>query len=706
MSACGTVKRFANATRRKIHDVASKICNLGGAFDAAANWLQARREECVDRGYEDCAREEDHGYNNCVLEAKTKNCCDWWPCSWGCKVWTWVEAGLCLLWVWVKNIVCVAWIWVSKIVCVVVTYVLEYPLRALAKINEVGCDFTVSYFIDYPLKWLFGVILSPCEILQILWPSRYRQKLDHIFVLVLENRSFDHMLGFVEIEGTDALDGRRRFAKGLSGNESNWVADRQYSVRPGQSRAVEADPPHEFYEVQEQLYGALGAFKALVGIEAPPVNNSGFASAYRKSKAFTDHDDPGLVMECYVEEDIPVMVQLCREFVLLERWFAAVPGPTWPNRFFIHAASSGGLDHSPGTPEIASAMTIDGYRFNNGTLFDLLDSEGIPWAIYHGDNTPQVAACAGMTWDTILQNYHDLKDFKRDLTNDYGARYTFIEPDYGRFIRAEYQCGNSQHPRDDVTFGDGLIKYVYEAIRNSPLWEKSCLIVTWDEGGGFYDHVAPPRVRPPGDKSTDESNNKWGFDFSQLGHRVPAIFCSPWVPRNLLDPREYEHSSIPATVERNWDLPSLTQRDKQARDLLSLLTLRSPRLDCPSELVRPARASLRECGEDESISNADSTATIYRTLLSEEQVLAARDADSKPIGSEVAGFLQVALRLDLMSRPREEHRPLQVQTLTFDTAGEAWAYIEAVQRRLYAIKSDPRYQQVRIQPDSRLDRAE
>jgi phospholipase C len=128
--------------------------------------------------------------------------------------------------------------------------------------------------------------------------------------------------------------------------------------------------------------------------------------------------------------------------------------------------------------------------------------------------------------------YYD--QFARQVGSaDYAPRYTFIEPSYGNWIPAvtsgDYSCGTSQHPQDDVTRGEWLIKCTYEAIRNSPLWETSLLLVTWDEHGGFYDHVAPPTAPTPGDGSATSPLNRSGFDFTRLGVRVPAVVVSPYV---------------------------------------------------------------------------------------------------------------------------------------------------------------------------------
>ena len=145
---------------------------------------------------------------------------------------------------------------------------------------------------------------------------------------------------------------------------------------------------------------------------------------------------------------------------------------------------------------------------------------------------------------------------------------------------------------DNVAGGEQLIKQVYEAIRNSPLWETSLLIVTWDEHGGFYDHVPPGKILAPGDTKPGSAYNKYGFTFRQLGVRVPAVVVSPWILRGTIDHRPYDHSSIPKTVEAAFALQALTQRDQAANSAGALLTLPAARKDTPETLPAPAPTGL------------------------------------------------------------------------------------------------------------------
>jgi phospholipase C len=402
-------------------------------------------------------------------------------------------------------------------------------------------------------------------------------KIEHIFVLMLENRSFDHMLGFSNLKGKDADTGADTVIEGLTGTESNLdVPALPVTVQAGCDFIFTPDPPHEFENIMEQLCGEDAILNA--GCEYPPINNGGFVSSYRKVES-----TPGRVMKCFKPEEVPVITKLASEFAVCDHWFSSLPGPTWPNRFFIHAASSAGLYQSPPNPEVIKDETLYGYEFENGTIYDRLQEKGVDWRIYKGDDFPQSYALKGMMHYSMMGHLREFEDFKADLAKPgFSPSYVFIEPNYGSHsgeITKEAKGGNSQHPVGDVRAGEKLIKDVYEAIRNSPLWEKSMLLITYDEHGGFYDHVKPPAIVCPGDALEDK--NKLGFDFKQLGVRVPAIVISPYIPSQTIDHNVYDHTSLLKTVEKRFALQPLTVRDRNANSFEQLFSLDVPRMDAP-----------------------------------------------------------------------------------------------------------------------------
>ncbi len=397
---------------------------------------------------------------------------------------------------------------------------------------------------------------------------------------MLENRSFDHMLGFSDIAGIDAATGQPTNINGLTGNEFNVYNGQRFSVSEGADYRMPIDPNHEFVDILHQLCGPNAAYTS--GGQYPAIDNSGFVSSYVASGTGAS---PGEVMRCYSPSQLPVLNALAREFVICDSWHASLPGPTWPNRMFVHGASAAGLDHSPGVPEIVQWETIDGFSFPHGNIYDRLSGARVTRCLYGGDNFPMIAALKGIGLGDIRR----YSDFASDLAQqNYPYTYVFIEPNYD--VLNDYKAGNSQHPLGDVTAGESLIKATYEAIRGSQVWNNSVLIVLWDEHGGFYDHAAPPAAIAPGDTATSVRYNNSGFTFRQYGARVPAVVVSPLIPKNLVDHRVYDHSCIPKFLESLFGLPSLTARDAAANDLSHLITLRAPRQDTPSVLPNPANS--------------------------------------------------------------------------------------------------------------------
>jgi len=485
------------------------------------------------------------------------------------------------------------------------------------------------------------------------------QLIHHVFVLMLENRSFDHMLGFSGITGTDAVTHSQTSVNGLTGTESNDYAGKSYPVTQGADVTMPLDPLHEFLDVLEQLAGPGATYPP--GGPYPPIDNSGFVADYAGAGG---QANPGEIMKCYTASELPVLNALATDFAVCDNWSSSMPGPTWPNRFFAMAPSAGGLDRSPSPDQIVKWETVDGFSFEHGSLFDALSANEHEWRIYRGDvgppagSLPIAGALKGVQLPRDVWNY---SRFASDLQGDYPCEFTWIEPNYGSALDDSYRGGTSQHPVDDITAGEWLIKHTYEAIRNSPVWQSSVLIVTWDEHGGFYDHVHPGAAVQPADKITTPGPvNQFGFVFDRYGVRVPAVIVSPFTPANVIDHRAYDHASIPATVERLFGFPALTQRDAAAADVTTLLSLTSPR-DTPTTLPNPASTGA--------------------TVVTSPPISAADAAE--PIGhSNLAGFLQIALDTQLQMTPADEHPAILAQVATLNTRGEALAYIDDVATKL------------------------
>jgi phospholipase C len=486
--------------------------------------------------------------------------------------------------------------------------------------------------------------------------------IQHVFVLVLENRSFDHMLGFSGISGRDAENDSPTRINGLTGAEKNTFNGATFSVSEDADNVMPVDPAHEFESVLAQLCGP-GAIYAPGGCY-PAIKNDGFVASYVASGG---NSEPGEVMKCFAPAQLPALVTLAEEFAICDNWHASLPGPTWPNRMFAHAASSGGLDHSPTTQEIVEWETIGGFQFKAGSLFDALKRKGVPWRLYAGDDFPMLGGLKGISLFDIRHYSSLAADLSQSI---FPYNYIFIEPSYD--VLNQYRNSTSQHPLTDVTLGEQLIKETYECLRSSPHWDTSVLIITWDEHGGFYDHAIPPAAVSPGDTAPSNKYNRYGFTFEQHGPRVPAIVISPLVPKNVIDHRLYDHASIPATIEAAFGIGYLTQRDAKANSLNALLSLKAPRSDTPATLPSSSIAVARRAVMDMSAPDLSSAVVQNPEGTVNEGTLPA--------------IIHSALRQDLELSP--EQRPaILARVSSIETREQARQYLAEVQTKVHSYRA-------------------
>ena len=375
--------------------------------------------------------------------------------------------------------------------------------------------------------------------------------IDHVIVLMLENRSFDHLFAYSGLDGLTGVD--------IS--KVNPGPDGDVPMSAAASDRAAADPKHEFEDVDWQIY------------RAPRTADNRTATL----TGFVERSGPD-IMRCVPASAAGILTQLARRYCVCDRWFSSMPGPTWPNRFFVHAGSSGGLSNSPSNVATAGSVLVDdlGFSFAHGTLYDRLSAAGKSWRVYYGDHFPQV--CAIDTMPSVFvadtQKFRPFEQFAGDMARGDVADYTFIEPDYD--ILNSFRDGNSQHPLGSLSQGEQLIKDVYNGLAGSNAWNTSLLIVTYDEHGGFYDQELPPPAVPPGDGGVNAAKAANPvtppFDFDRLGLRVPAVVVSPWISPGTVSHTPYDHTSVIRTVFDVFKLPGqLTDRDAAAASLTSLL---------------------------------------------------------------------------------------------------------------------------------------
>jgi phospholipase C len=512
---------------------------------------------------------------------------------------------------------------------------------------------------------------------------------EHLFILMMENRSFDHVFGFSSIKGLDIADPSRD-------TNTDPLTNKLYRVASGADFSLnnlDPDPSHEFSDVMRQLAGPGAQHPDPVTHNYPSYTGKGFVDSYSANKS----NDPGRVMNCFSPEQLPVLNQLAEEFAICDHWFSSIPGPTWPNRFFMMAASSGGLTGSPSPTEIAIATAFAGYRFQNGNIFDALDRAKIEWVVIEGDKFPISFALKGMNSNALKGRFVDISKFE-GLISDSGFRsqFVFIEPQYGTHKYdvlgpGNYVGGNSMHPLDDVRKGELLIKQIYETIRKFPaVWEKSALIVVFDEHGGFYDHEQPQAAIPPGDNEINETAGQEPFKFDMLGVRVPALVISPLIEKGVVDHAVYDHTSALATAERIFDFPALTARDAAAKDLLHLFSLDAPRTDAPLTLQNPA--TIPEADALAATPVADTPETLRNELDALESPDFITANSEEPVASDSqVGFAFVALMRSLsQAHSPEEEEEWKNEFSAIQTKKDAARFMTRAKLKVYYDQYLPR----------------
>ncbi len=411
--------------------------------------------------------------------------------------------------------------------------------------------------------------------------SQGLDNLKHIVVLMMENRSFDHMLG------SPALKKTNPGINGLTGNESN--PDTAGNTVTVQANATfqgqfQHDPDHHFAGVDLQIFG---------GDMSPDrvPNMQGFIKSYSTQGASVDQSHA--VMSYFTPQQLPILTTLATQYALFNGWFASIPGPTLCNRAFAHY----------GTSFANVDMNLFYITDPILSIYARMNQAGHSSRVYYYD-----AASSSLEVPNLLQNQPELFGLYKDFVADAGAgklpEYSFIEPNYsdhpgpggGQILACD------QHPDHNVKAGERFIAMVYNVIRTNPdLWKSTLLLVVYDEHGGLYDHVPPPvakgvdglKGQPPYVAKPAATGTGQPFNFDRLGVRVPSIAISPWIVKGKIVPgpedpakqRIFEHASIPNTVTEHFigTYDARTDREQQSDTFLDLLTdTMRPDNDCPA----------------------------------------------------------------------------------------------------------------------------
>jgi phospholipase C len=439
-----------------------------------------------------------------------------------------------------------------------------------------------------PASWravleLVGEELPPTPARMVPAPDdqavRRLSNVDHIVVLMLENRSFDHMLGYLSLPREQG-GGARSDVDGLTGPDRNvnQFDGRGYPIHHldrTQFVGETEDPDHSGASVDEQLAGDCAGFVA----------NFARISSQRASKAGVSAPDPGLVMGYYDADDLPVYDHLASEYCVVDRWFSSVPGATWPNRLYSIAGQAAGErdDASPPIYSLPSFVRFleqfdvswGWYSFDPGTLRAVDPA----YRLSGHEHFSYVDSRKLSIGERIVGALTEEGSFLDDVAEGKLPSVSWIDPRF-KDLRVLGPDSNDDHPPSDVLAGQDLVLTVYHALSSSPLWRKTLLVIIYDEHGGFYDHVNPPAA-------TDDHP-----DFQRLGVRIPALLASPLVARGststtLLGPDfHFDHASVIRTVlarfcDRDGQIPEMTARVAAANHLGHLLTDEDPRPEVP-----------------------------------------------------------------------------------------------------------------------------
>jgi len=381
------------------------------------------------------------------------------------------------------------------------------------------------------------------------------RKIDHIVVLMLENRSFDHMLGYLTLEaGRTDLDG-------LQAGMSNRYKNNTYRIRHLERTALTKpeDPCHGGACTAEQISNDMG----------------GFVANFAKSRPQAPH--VGLVMAHYNGSDLPVYDHLSREFCVCDRWFASVAGATWPNRLYAVAGKAAGSKDGKQVPV-----------YDEPSFVRHLEKSKVGWRWYsHDVGTLRFSDAKFRLGYLDKFAYFDRRsmlaprNFLDDAKDGKLPPVSWIDPNFVDVSFIGPAGSNDDHPPSDIKAGQELVLKTYTALVNSPNWSKTMLVITYDEHGGFFDHVVPPAAHD--DRPA----------FRSYGVRVPSIVVSPFTPRGSVSSVIYDHTSIIKTIllrfcAKNGQIPDMGARVTNANHLGSTLTLPQARPPTPLQAYRDA----------------------------------------------------------------------------------------------------------------------
>lgn len=369
-------------------------------------------------------------------------------------------------------------------------------------------------------------------------PSPDRSGIEHVVVVTMENRSFDHFLGW--------LAGANGQQSGLSYNDSAGGSHSTYHLTDYQGCSF-LDPGHTYSDGRVQFNGGAANGWLLNGSNSlsgtPNQANDIFAIGY------------------YQQSDLAFLGSAAPTWTTCDNYFAAMMAETRPNRIYMHAAQTDRLDNS---------SFISGLP----TIWDRLADHGQTGRYYYSD-----VAFLDLWGTKYAGIVHSVATFIDDCAAGTLPNVAFVDP---KFLGEGSGTSEDDHPHADIRNGEIFLNRIYRAVTSSPNWKHTVLIITFDEWGGFFDHVAPPLAPIPAASAAA------GDTDGRLGFRVPCIVISPMAKRATVNHEQFDHTSILRMIEWRWSLPALSSRDVAANNLADVLDFASaPNLAVPQFNVPP-----------------------------------------------------------------------------------------------------------------------
>lgn len=362
---------------------------------------------------------------------------------------------------------------------------------------------------------------------------------DTVVILMLENRSFDHLLGWVP-----GANGRQA---GLVYPDLHQAPASTYALGTNTQACTDKDPAHDWQSMVRHY-------------------NGGKCDGWLQTQVTGDHFPIGY----YEQAQVPVLAALAQNYTLFDSYHCSLMGATWPNRMYMLCAATD-LDETelfpgPNAPRPSNLQL---------SIFDRVAEAGLTAGYYHWGE-PMTGLFSSKRYDAIT---HPIDKFYTDAQAGQLPNVTFVEPDYTT-VSEFLGTSNDYHPHGDIEVGEGYLAHIYEALRAGPQWDRMVFVVNFDENGGFYDHVVPPTV------VDSNVNTKPGPHpaYDRLGFRVPCIAMGPFAPRRIETAGPYEHCSILRMIEWRWGLQPMSARDANARNLAEALdfSARRPSVDLPA----------------------------------------------------------------------------------------------------------------------------